>query len=118
MFIGVGNTSYDNLNVTNLMVEKTYMLVSDAILVEVYGSPLETIKSRLSAGVRIEDFRMQPCILPSSNNRLHRIVSNIFVSADIQPKIICEADSNQLQTILSARIGNQFPASNDGQATY
>lgn len=103
MFIGVGNTSYDNLNVTNLMVEKTYMLVSDSILAEVYGSPLETVKSRLSAGVRIEDFRMQPFILPSSNNRLHRIVSNIFVSADIQPKIICETDSNQLQTILSAR---------------
>ena len=101
LFIGVGGIPHDTLKITNLLLEKTYMLVSDEILHNVYGADITSAKRRLREAVQIEDFRNQPFILPTGNNRLRRAINGIFVDADIQPNIVCEAESNQLQALLS-----------------
>ena len=101
LFIGIGQVFQEGLDITNLLLEKTYMLVPDKILDNVYGADADTARERLRHGVRIEDFRDQPFILPTADNRLCRIINTIFADADVQPNIVCEAESNQLQTLLT-----------------
>jgi DNA-binding transcriptional LysR family regulator len=86
-----------------LLLEHLYLTISHRLLSDLWGNALHDRLPALRKGADIKLFKDLPFLLLGHNNRLRRIVNEVFIRNNIVPHIELEEDDVEMLCLLSAQ---------------
>jgi len=96
VFIGIKNADDSPLEVTPLLNDHTYLVVSDTLLHKYYGNTAEDLKQEAQYGADLKLFSKLPFMLVKPPNRLRKTTDECFNAAGYKPNVFIESTNTEL----------------------
>ncbi len=96
VFIGIKNADDSTLEVTPLLNDHTYLVVSDTLLHKYYGNTAEVLKQEARHGADLKLFSKLPYMLVKPPNRLRKTTDECFNTAGFKPNVFIESTNTEL----------------------
>jgi DNA-binding transcriptional LysR family regulator len=88
MAIGMIFSHIPDLISYHLISERVYLLVSEDLIRQYYGSESDNLIAHSKLGAQIENFALLPFAFPDSSVNLERVLRSCFTDANCQPNIL------------------------------
>ena len=96
VFIGIKNADDSSLEVTPLLNDHTYLVVSDTLLHKYYGNTAEDLKQEAQHGADLKHFSKLPYMLVKPPSRLRKTTDDCFNAAGYKPNVFIESTNTEL----------------------
>jgi DNA-binding transcriptional LysR family regulator len=96
VFIGIKNMDDTILEITPLLNDHTYLVVSDSLLNKYYGNTANQLKQEAKNGADLKKFSKLPYMLVKLPNRLRKTTDECFNAAGFKPNVFIESSNTEL----------------------
>ncbi len=99
LIIGMLPFRVENVEIVPICEEEILLVVPDAVLERTYGSQIQERKDMLAANADLTLVRECPFLLVKPGNRVRTLSDEMFAEAEINPRVILEAEN--IETVLA-----------------
>jgi DNA-binding transcriptional LysR family regulator len=96
VFVGIKNADDSALEITPLLNDHTYLMVSDSLLHKYYGNRAAALKQEALNGTDLKAFSELPYMLVKPPNRLRKTTDECFNAAGYKPNVFIESSNTEL----------------------